>query len=165
MKSRTALIILFLIIAYGIVLFLVYMWVNPSQNIDHRHQWAMTGSSSYIIKSSLDDFSVDQGTYIIAVSNGKIASIEIVEAKWLNSVTAADFPSFEQLTIEGMFNYADKCAEHSDWTCSFTYDPDYGYPTSIVIHCSNPDMCDENIKATLILPVPKSTMVTNKEQQ
>ena len=140
----------------------VYRFI--SENNDYRHQWAMNGSSSYVIQSSLLDFSVDQGTYIITVSNGNIVSVKIVQARWLNSVTAADFPSFEQLTIEGMFNYANLCAEHSwDWKCSFTYDPKYGYPTSIVINCSNPDLCNEDIKATLISLGPTPTMVTNKK--
>ncbi len=50
-------------------------------NKAHRRQWAENGSSSYVIKSSKNDFTTTQGTYLITVNNGKIAAMEVIEAR------------------------------------------------------------------------------------
>jgi hypothetical protein len=127
-------------------------------NDTHRQQWAENGSSSYVIKSSEDDFAVNQGTFLITVNDGKITSVEIIEAKWFKSVSAADFPVFESLTIEGMFNMISEWPNgYQDSTCSSTYDPKYGYPTSVEINLSCTD-CLFSEKATLISLLPSSTM-------
>jgi len=126
-------------------------------NETHRHQWAENGSSSYVIKSSEDDFSVFQGTYLITVNDEKITSVEVLEARWIKSVSEPDFPKFKQLTIDGMFTMISECAKgYQASTCSCTYDPKYGYPTIVEINGLCTD-CSGTVKATLISLLPSST--------
>lgn len=126
-------------------------------NDAYRHQWAEHGSSSYVIKSSEDDLSITQGTYVITVNDERITSVEAIESKWIKYVSPADFPKFKRLTIEGMFNSIDECAKgYQVSTCSCTYDPKYGYPTNVEMIGLCTD-CSSSYKATLISLLPSST--------
>jgi len=169
-RKRISIILLFLLL-YGVFIFIVYRWVSKEQEISaskpgsclsdvndaHRHQWAEHGSSSYVIKSSEDDFSVTQGTYLITVNDRKITSVEVIEAKWIKSVSADDFPDFKGLTIEGMFNSISECANgYQVSSCSCTYDPKYGYPAIVERNGLCTD-CSSMVKATLISLLPSST--------
>ena len=123
----------------------------------HRQQWAENGSSNYVIKSSEDDLSANDGTYLITVNDGKIAAIKVVEDKWRQYISVADFPSYEGLTIEGMFNMLSECAESDRFSaCSCTYDPKYGYPTTVAMDGLCTD-CSTRIKTTLISLLSSST--------
>ncbi len=126
-------------------------------NDSHMHQWAETGSSSYVIKSSENDLSIFAGTYLITVNDGKITSVEVLEARGPEYVGPADFPSFEPLTIEGMFKSIGESANgYRGLTCFSTYDPKYGYPIRVQIYGLCTD-CVTSITATLMSLSPSST--------
>jgi len=163
------LIFLLILVTLFHVPYFLNMVTIMSRNMINQAKWNNNGSQNYVIRTRLADFSPYRGINTVTVKNEKIINVEPdPENQFPNSDISQTLDSYFDITIEGMFQSGYDCglqpikeywhywlatfSENSNnynilWlSCSFDYDPTYGYPTKVIIDCPNPDWCSKEIE-------------------
>ena len=97
--------------------------------------------ANYQITTKLDDFSEISGTYTLDVKSGEVVKVTILQARWLEPDSSLSPESFYRFSIDGLFQNAYDCIAYSPpRSCSFQFDPQYGYPTKIHSACNDLDL-------------------------
>ncbi len=122
----------FIILATIVSIYLLIVVWGLGWSLFNQLRWNWTGSSNYTMTMQNDSYAGVcpwAGTWRIPVRNGKVT----------------EHMQFGDFTIDQLFFWTRQCAIPTPFeSCSIAYDPNYGYPSKLIIRQSFPGVIGEN---------------------
>jgi hypothetical protein len=118
-------------------------------NTVNQDKWQKKGSPDYVIKVHEVALRATAGVSVLTVKHG------VVESVVVDKPGNPGPEAYSDLTIDGLFAWADWCANQSPGlVCTINYDPQYGYPSYVNVDCTRPpDQCGEVYLTITVLEV------------
>jgi len=145
----------FTVLTLLLVIYVAHAQYLIFPNLIHYQRWRLRGAANYaytVSKAGLLPPDIQAGRRVV-VKDGRVAAVTSVSSS--QPAYTADIQ-----TVDAMFNRVYACALLFPLlTCSFEYEPFYGYPTQATVDCPLPDACSTRTHITDLEILPPIDIV------
>ena len=153
MTLKKVSLVFLILLVYGAIIFLVYLWVNREPESTRRarelqtnyQKWQTQAIGHYRMSVKiicLCEFP-NRNTVVVEVKNGNVVSV--IDNKGQNiSISEGQISGFAHLfTVDGLFTYASDAVSGA-YEAHIAYDPQFGFPTDVSVDWDKQILDDED---------------------